>query len=134
MAEPCPRRSFQRAISGLWVRIGVTSRCYVDRHFTQQRRSFGKSPTESLDEGMVPFGAFGARGGLGLLRQRRCRREPETNEERQGLYRDPDVALKPLRLPDQPIEPARQRRFLALGCVGRQERGNRCFGNKDRKS
>ena len=49
---------------------------------------------------MVPFGTFGARGSLGLLRQGRCRREPETNEERQGLDRDPDIALKPLRLSD----------------------------------
>src|SRR6516225_5617622 len=105
MAEPCPRRSFQRAISGLCVRIGVTSRCYVDRHFTQKRRPFGESSSQSLDEGMVPFGAFGACGSLGLLRQRRCCREPEANKERQGLDRDPDIALKPLRLPDQPIEP-----------------------------
>jgi hypothetical protein len=33
-------------------------------------------------------------------------REPETNEERQGLDRDPNIALKPLRLSDQPIESA----------------------------
>ena len=46
---------------------------------------------------MVPFGTFGARGSLGLFRQGWCRREPETNEERQGLDRDPDIALKPLR-------------------------------------
>ena len=43
---------------------------------------------------MVPFGTFGARRGLGLLRQGRCRREPETDEERQGLDRDPNIALE----------------------------------------
>ena len=66
---------------------------------------------------MVAFGTFGARSSLGLLRQGRCRREPEANEEGQGLHSDPDIALEPLRLPDQPIESPRQRRFLPLGCI-----------------
>src|SRR6266508_5507198 len=118
MAEPCPRRSrFQRAIGGICDRVGLTSRCYIDGDFTQEPRSFGESSSKSLDEGMIPFSAFGARRSLGLLRQGRRRGEPEPNEQRQGLYRDPNIALEPLRLPDQPIEPPRQRRFLPLGCV-----------------
>src|SRR6516165_11268328 len=101
MAEPCPRRSgFPGVVDGLCACVGLASRCYIQGHFTQQRRPFGESSSESLDEGMVPFGAFGARGSLGLLRQRRRRSEPEANEERQGLRRDPDITLEPLRLPD----------------------------------
>ena len=84
----------------------------------QQRRPFGKSPTKCLDEGMVPFGAFGAGGSPGLLRQCRRRRKPETDEEREGLNRNPDIALKPLHLSDQPIESARKGRFLPLGRIG----------------
>src|SRR6516165_4318358 len=119
MAE-CARGGYDSRVSptGFALASESLAACYIHGHFTQQRWTFGDSPTESLDEGMVSFGAFGARSSLGLLRQRRRRHEPETNEERQGLHRDPDIALKPLRLPDQPVEPPRQGRFLPLGCVG----------------
>src|SRR5262245_49132635 len=119
MTDPRLWRSrFSSAVDGLCARIGLSCGRYVHGDFTQQRRSFGKSPTERPDKGVVAFGAFGSGGRLGLLRQCRRRRKPEADEEREGLNRYPDIALEPLHLPGQPIESSRKRCFLPLGGIG----------------
>jgi hypothetical protein len=64
-----------------------------------------------------------------VSRQRRRDGEPEADEERQRLGPDRDVALQPLHLARQAIEPPGESGFFSVGTVRRQKRDERRLDN-----
>ena len=75
----------------------------------------------TLDKALVALAPLGLRGLLARSGSGGVTVQPEAHEQRQGLDGDREVALEPLDLPGEPIEPAGEGGLAALGGIGRQE-------------
>jgi hypothetical protein len=65
----------------------------IIRNLRQKIFLFLEALAECLDEALVALAALDLRCGLGGARQRRCDRQPETDEQRQRIGGNPQVAL-----------------------------------------
>ena len=78
------------------------------RNLVQKALSFLEPLPQDFHKALIPLTAFQLRRCLRIRWQRRCDRQPEADEQRQGLDRDAEVAFEPLNLPRQSIEAPRK--------------------------
>lgn len=102
----------------------------VLRDFLTQPRAFGQPSAECRDKGVVAFAGLGP-GSLGRrFWQGGCGRQPESDENRQGLDSDTHIAFRPRHAPIDLIEPFRESGFAAIGPIGRKERSDSRFSHQ----
>ena len=101
--------------------LRITSLRQFDANFFENCRSAGQAPAKRFDESIIALGALRPRCRARLLWERRRRRQPETNEERYRLERNPVIAFKPLEHPHDAIEPLGDRSLPPIGIVRRKK-------------
>src|SRR6516164_6498685 len=92
-----------------------------DTDFLENCRSAGKAPAECSDKPIVALSALRACCRARLLRERRRRREPKTDEQGYCLERDAIIAFEPLEHPHDAIQPFGDRGLPPIGIVGGKE-------------
>ncbi len=123
------RQGCRSVVLVLVVRVRFST-ADIFRYFVRQRAPAGQTTGQRVHESIVTLSPFGLRGGLGAIRQGRRGGQPEPHEQGQCLIGDVAMALQPLDLSRQSIEPARKRSFEPIGAVRRQMRCQRSFHYK----